>query len=211
MSFSFYKIVFLALTIPMFAKPCVSPAMPERKEKDIWTFDGGVLLITDGAIPDGPCFRVSGRMTAPGFFDGLKRINDDTGTHYRRGTETATQFPDKLFLSFVVFDMPCPEQLKLRSTGPRRYLTRAIVESLCLTLYWKRGIALRPAGEVEQLHFSVEPLMPYATSLANELPERFSWSYEFAVPSVKVPITDRLVLVFRGADGHIVARTAARL
>jgi hypothetical protein len=53
--------------------------------------------------------------------------------------------------------------------------------------------------------------VPYAVKLATELPKRFEWSYQLAVPSKDVPLTDSLVLVFRTADGRIAARVAARL
>jgi hypothetical protein len=80
-----------------------------------------------------------------------------------------------------------------------------------LSLYWKHGVDLRSAGKVAVLRFSVDPLQPYATSLAAELPKRFLWSYEFGVPAGGVPLTDSLVLIFRTPDGHLAARVAARL
>ena len=61
------------------------------------------------------------------------------------------------------------------------------------------------------IHFSVDPIQPYATSLASELPKRYLWSYELGIPSAGVPLSDSLVLVFRTSDGRIAARLAARL
>src|SRR5713226_823278 len=131
---------------------------PPREQKPaprtVSNFDGGVLFQTDGSAPGGACFRLSGRLTAPQFFDGLKRIDDGTGTQYRRGTEILTQFPDQVLLSFVIRDFPCPNQL--RQTGSRTYLTRSLVSSMRLHLYWKRGIDLRPIEKVSEEHFSVE-------------------------------------------------------
>jgi hypothetical protein len=186
---------------------------PPREQKPVprtvWNFDGGVLFQTDGSALGGACFRLSGRLTAPQFFDDLKRIDDDSGTQYRRGTEILTQFPDQLLLSFVIRDFPCPNQLQ--QTGSRTYLTRALVSSMHLYLYWKRGIDLRPIEKVSDEHFSVERVVPFAAELSAQLPERLEWFYQLAIPSAGVPLTDDLVLVLRGSDGRIAARVAARL
>jgi hypothetical protein len=72
-------------------------------------------------------------------------------------------------------------------------------------------VDLRPAGKITLVHFSVDPIQPYATSLAAELPKRYVWSYELGIPAADVPLTDSLVLIFRTMDGHIAARVAARL
>jgi hypothetical protein len=182
---------------------------PPARDKNVWNYDGGIMLGTDGAIPSGPCFKVSGRVTAPGFFDDLKRIDRDSGTVFQRGKETLTQFPDHLTLAFVVYDLPCPAQLE--RTGSRLYLSRALMSTLHLYLYWKRGVDLRPVSDPKPKYFSVDPVLPYATALAHSLPHKFEWSYQFEIPSEGVPLTDSLVLILRTADGHIAARCAARL
>jgi hypothetical protein len=80
-----------------------------------------------------------------------------------------------------------------------------------LSLYWKHGVDMRPAGKITLENFSVEPIVPYAKDLADELPKRYIWSYELGVPASGVPLTDSLVLVFRDKQGQILARVAARL
>ena len=185
-----------------------------KSDKNVWNYDGGVFFATDGSLPNGVCFRVSGGVDAPDFFVNLKRINDDKGTVFRRGTETVTDFPDELFLSFEIHDQPCTPGL--RETETRTYLTREMMGTLRLSFYWKRGVDLRPVKNVTELRSTVEPIVPYATNLASELPKRFEWSYQLMVPSKGVPLTDSLVLVFRTADGRtadgrIAARVAARL
>jgi hypothetical protein len=187
-----------------------SSALPQpSRDKVIWNYEGGVFFATDGSIPDGPCFRIAGRINAPDFFDTLKRVDTNAGTTFRRGSEPVTHFPDQLQLSFVLHDLPC--STKLEQVGTRSYLTRPLVSSLHLSLYWKRGIALRPANGVSKAHFSVTPVTPYAADLASELPEKLEWSYEMVVPSSDVPLTDSLVLVVRTPDNRIAARVAARL
>jgi hypothetical protein len=180
-----------------------------EKEKDVWNYVGGVLLETDGSLPSGVCFRVAGRVTSGDFFDTVKRFDEEQGTVYRRGAAIVTQFPDELILSFVIRDEPCPNGVQ--KVGTRKYLTREMLRSMQLSLYWKRGVDLRPVAKFTETDFSVVPIAPYATSLASQLPKRYEWSYELTISSAGVPLTDSLVLVFRTSDGHVAARVAARL
>ena len=194
----------LLASIPEAAAPA-----PTR-EKTVWNYDGGILLVTDGSVANGPCFRISGRVNAPNFFDNLKRVDhDDSETIFRRGSETLTHFPDQLILAFVVYDHPCSTQLEHAAT--RTYLTRSLMSSLHLYLYWKRGVELRPIENVEPKYFSVDPVISHTIGRVHDLPEKLEWSYEFAIPSAGVPLTDSLVLILRSSDGRIAARVAARM
>src|SRR5579885_1317663 len=183
-------------------------AFPEKRH--VWNYDGGVFFVTDGSIEGGPCFRLSGRLTAPEFFNGLKRIDRvNAGTEFLRGTQVVTQFPDALRLEFVVFDFPC--NVGEKPSPARKLLTREDVSSLRLALYWKRGVDLRAAEDVTVAGFSVDPLMPPEIAHEHHLQERLEWTYVFHVPSRGVPLTDSLVLVVRNREGRIAARVAARL
>jgi hypothetical protein len=183
---------------------------PEPREKSVWNYDGGIVLITDGSFQDGPCFRLSGRVNAPGFFDNLKRFDrDDSETVFRRGSETVTQFPDQVTLAFVVYDHPCSTNIEPAS--PHGYLTRPMMGSLHLYLYWKHGVELRAINHVEPKYFSVDPVTTRPVGKVSALREKLEWSYEFAIPSTGVPLTDSLVLVLKDADGRIAARVAARM
>jgi hypothetical protein len=195
--------------------PAATAHQPSR-EKTVWNYEGGLFLQTNGSIPNGPCFRISGHVEAQGFFDNLKRIDTDTGAEFRRGKEMVTQFPDQLLLQFVVFDhydQTCPPQVE--NTNSSRYLTRALMSTLHLYLYWKHGVELRPIASAEPKYFSVDPVLPTATARAaahgNPIPEKLAWSYEFSVPSAGVPLGDSLVLILRTPDNHIAARVAARM
>ena len=201
----------LAVVVVLACAPSAISTHQPSHDKTVWNYDGGILLITDGSIPDGPCFRISGRVTAPNFFDNLKRIDrDDADTLFRRGSETLTQFPEQVILAFVIYDHPCPMDLEHAST--RTYLTRSLMSSLHLYLYWKRGVELRPIDDVKAKYFSVDPILPTAAArAAHNLPEKLEWSYEFLIPSAGVPLTDSLVLILRTPDNHIAARVAARM
>jgi len=177
--------------------------------RTVWNYDEGVFLVTDGGIPGGPCFRLNGRVNAPSFFVGLKRIdNADSETVFRRGDQEVKEYPDEVLLEFYFHDQLCPKPYE-QGAG-RAYLTREMVSKLHLNLYWKRGIDLRPVQTVTRKYFGVRALAPYAPNAA-DLPERLEWSYVFAVSSAGVPLTDSLVLVMRTEDDRIAARVAARM
>jgi hypothetical protein len=207
-----YKSSGFAILVTLFLTAGASTSQHKHEKsvpRAIWNFDGGVLFETDGNAPRGTCFRLSGRLTAPQFFDDLKRIDDNSGTLYLRGTQTVTEFPDQVALSFVIRDRPC--DIRLQVTGSRAYLTQELLNSMSLSLYWKRGVELRPAEKVSDEHYYVKRVVPYAVESAAELPERFEWFYRMIVPSAGVPLTDDLVVLLRNPDGRIAARVAARL
>jgi len=180
-----------------------------KRDKSVWNYDGGIIFATDGSLPNGVCFRVNGEVNAGEFFNNLKRVDDERGTQFRRGTETPTHFPGELFLSFDIHDHPCAPGL--RDFEVRAHLTHEMMSTLRLSFYWKRGVDLRPVKNITEVRSFVEPIAPYAANLASELPKRYTWSYQLAVPSKDIPLTDSLVLIFRTPDGHIAARVAARL
>ena len=182
---------------------------PKTADPKVENYYGGLFLVGDGGIPDGPCFRINGRVTSADFFNQLKSYESDDGTVFRQGTTEVTQFPEKVLLSLTIRDQPCSFGLQpVVTTG---YLTKEIMNSLRLTLYWKHGVDLRPISKISVLQLAADPIHPYAKNLEEELPKRYLWLYELGVPAAGVPLTDSLVLIFRTPDGHIAARVAARL
>jgi hypothetical protein len=185
----------------------------QKKQKPldvrVENYFGGVFFIGDGGIPSGPCFRINGRVTSGDFFNDLKSYDYDDGVIFRRGSDEVTEFPNRLMLSFSIHDEPC--DYGLQSVGTGVYLTPQEMGTLKLSLYWKRGVDMRPVGKISLEQSSAVPVVPYAKNLADELPKRYVWSYELAVPASDVPLTDSLVLIFRNPQGRIVARVAARL
>jgi hypothetical protein len=102
-------------------------------ETSIQNYYGGVFLVGDGGIPNGPCFRINGRVTSSGFFNELKSYDNDDGTIFRLGEAEVTNFPDKLLLSLKIRDQPCGFGLQPVGTGV--YLTQEAMHSMKLTLY----------------------------------------------------------------------------
>lgn len=182
---------------------------PKPPEVRVENYFGGIFMIGEGGIPNGPCFKINGRVTSGDFFNNLKSFDSDDGVTFRRGQNEVTDFPDNVFLSFAIHDQPCDYGLQHVGTG--MYLTQQEMGKLKLSLYWKSGVDLRPVEKIKLLKRSMDPLLPYAKNLADELPKRYLWTYDLDVPAAGVPLTDSLVLIFRNAEGHIVARIAARL
>jgi len=202
--------VFFSLAALLLLAAAAPTALAQPKhEKTVWNFDGGISLNTDGSIPDGPCFRLTGRVFAPEFFENLKRVDSELGTIYRRGNDVVSVFPEKMQLHFMMYDLPCSYQIQV--TGTQVYLTRSLIESLRLSFFWRHGMYLRPAKGVTPKHVVARPVEAYGAEQAMDLPEKYEWWFEFEVPSENVPVTDSLVILVRTADGHIAARVAARM
>jgi len=178
-------------------------------KRTVWNLDGGVFFSTDGHLPNGSCFRLSGQLTAPDFFDGLRRVDTADDTTYVLREKAVTVYPPELFLTLHLLDFPCT--LDLRETVVRPPLTREIMSTLRLNFYWKDGIAMRPVETSKRTAASVKRLAPYAADAASELAPRFEWNYGFTVGGENVPLTNDLVLVIETEDHKIAARVAARL
>jgi hypothetical protein len=210
-----YRFLSGVLAVLVFIAPAAAANQEKQNKKqkhvrkDVMNFDGGILFETDGSLSDITCFRLSGRATAPNFFENFKRIDDEHGTQYRRGQEVVTEFPEELDFSFVIRDIPCP--IQFLEPGPRRYLTKEMMQTLRFSFYWKRGVELRHIENSKRESARAEPVEPFNTENKEELVRRYRWFLEFTIPSAGVPLTDRLVLVIRTPDGRTAARVAARL
>src|SRR5215467_12972481 len=137
----------LLVPLLLFLAPCVCAQASRHgkhdgHEKTVWNYDGGVLFETDGSLPNGVCFRIYGTMSEGEFFDGLRRIDTDTHTEFRRGTETVTKFPDSVKVTFSLRDQLCPPGMQ--QVGTRKYMTQKMLDDLRLSLYWKHGVDLQP-------------------------------------------------------------------
>jgi hypothetical protein len=183
-----------------------TPKVPKRT---VWNLDGGAFFDTDGHLENGSCFRFSGGVTAPDFFDGLRRVDTDDGSAYFRHDKPVTEFPDELLVTVHLRDSPCSSDL--RDTAVRPPLTPEIISALRLHFYWKDGIALRPVDGSKRVGASVIRLAPFAKQAADELAPRFQWNYTFTIQSAGVPLTNDLVFIIESEDHKIAARTHARL
>lgn len=199
----------IAAFLLLAAAPRSASPQPNHREKTVWNYDGGILVETEGSLKEGPCFRINSKVTSGDFFQNLKRIDGASGTFFRRGNEVVTEFPERLNLSMVMYDFPCMD--KIQQAGTRVFLNRAMMDTLRLRFYWKRGMDLRPATGVVAKRMQAELVSPYATQFTKELPEMYEWYFEFEVPSAHVPVTDSLVIMLRTTEGQIAARVAARM
>ena len=186
-----------------------SKKAPKVPKRTVWNLDGGAFFITDGHLENGSCFRLSGQVTAPDFFDGLRRVDTDEGTTYFLRDQIVTEFPDEIFVTLHVLDAPC--SLDLKDTAVRPPITAEIIGALRLNFYWKAGVAMRPVESSKRTAASIRRLTPYSAQAAEELAPRFEWNYSFVIQSAGVPLNNDLVFIIENEDHKIAARTAARL
>src|SRR5262249_46759248 len=144
---------------------------------EVTNFSGGILFETEGSLSETTCFRIAGRVTSEHFFDDFKRIDDEEGTHYRRGQDVLREFPEELHFSFMIFDFACPSQMG--QPGPRRYLTKEMMRTLRFSFYWKNGLELRHIDNIRQESALAEPVEPYNRASKEELPKRYRWYLDF--------------------------------
>src|SRR5579863_2718471 len=173
--------VVIALAFSLAALPYASFSQASRDnkkhersapEKNIWNYDGGIYFQSDGDLPNGPCFRISGRVIANDFFQELKRIDfDDADTVFRRGKENVTEFPERVRLEFTVKDFPC--SLKVDEPPTRGYLTRPEIEKLRVALYWKNGVDLHGVEQVAKPQFFVHPRPAPSYVVTEQLQEKY--------------------------------------
>jgi hypothetical protein len=197
------------LTLAAAFVPAAAQPYPSHRDKNTWSYEGGIFLDTEGALPSGACFRMRGRVTSGEFFENLKRQDSNSGTVYRRGNDLVSEFPKALHLSLSITDTPCDPHLK--QTDSRVYLTDEMIHSMRLHFFWKRALELRPVRGITQSGGDVRPVPWYSHGLENELPKRFEWLVEFDLPSEGVPLTDNLVLMLYTPDHRLIARGAARM
>jgi hypothetical protein len=186
-----------------------SKKAPKVPKRTVWNLDGGAFFITDGHLENGSCFRLSGNVTAPDFFDGLRRVDTDEGTTYFLRDQIVTEFPDEIFVTLHVLDAPC--SLDLKETAVRPPITAEIIGALRLNFYWKSGVTMRPVESSKRTAASIRRLTPYSAQAAAELAPRFEWNYSFIIQSAGVPLNNDLVFIIENEDHKIAARTAARL
>jgi hypothetical protein len=186
-------------------------AKSKPAKRTVWNLDGGVFFATDGHLPNGSCFRLSGQMNAPDFFDGLRRVDSEEGTGYYLRNQIMTEYPDEVEIVIHLLDFPCT--LDLKDTVVRPPITREMMATLRLNFFWKQGVHMRPVEESKRTAAEVRRIATFAAGPAadEELAPRYEWSYAFTIKSDGVPLTNDLVLVIAGADAKIAARVAARL
>jgi hypothetical protein len=182
---------------------------PKSGKRTVWNLDGGVFFSTDGHLPNGSCFRLSGQVTDPDFFNGLRRVDTADGSIYTLHNNVVTEYPSEVLVIIHILDFPCT--LDLKETVVRPPLTREIMSTLRLSFFWKEGIAMRPVESSKRMAADVKRIAPYAPGAADEVATRFEWNYAFTIASAGVPLTNDLVVIVETEDHKIAARTAARL
>ena len=90
MSRFFLRFFSAAVAVPLLFDPAPGASQAQQKpknkekpvKKQVLNFDGGIVFATEGGLSELTCFQLTGRATAPGFFDDFKRIDDESATEY---------------------------------------------------------------------------------------------------------------------------------
>jgi len=176
--------------------------------KTVRDYTGGVALATEGGLPGGPCLTIRGAVTAPGFFDGLKRRETTRGIEFRRGTDVVRFFPEELSVRIFIREFPC--HIGLTEVSPL-LATPEVMSSLRFDGFWKRGLAMRPVETLTLWRFFQRKEQP-TTLVGVPVTIRLdTWVYDLTVFSKGVPLTDHLILEIFGKDGRRLARVSVRL
>ncbi len=70
---------------------------PRITRRNIFSYEGGLFLQTNGSVPNGPCFRISGHVAAAWIFRQPQAYRyRRREQRFRRGSENITQFPDQI-------------------------------------------------------------------------------------------------------------------
>jgi hypothetical protein len=189
--------------------PDASGKNPKAGKHTVWNLDGGVFLTTDGHLPNGSCFRLTGHLNAPDFFDGLRRVDTPDGTYFTLHDKVVTTYPAEVQVALHFLDFPCTLDLKDATVRPP--LTPGLLSALRIGFFWKDGIELRPVESSKRVDASARRLTPYSSDASSELAPRFEWNFDFTVNSESVPLTSDLAIVLETEDHKIAARVAARL
>src|SRR5215472_6537182 len=186
-------------------------AKAKAAKRTVWNLDGGVFFATDGHLPNGSCFRLSGQLNAPDFFDGLRRVDSEEGTLYYLRNQLVTEYPVQVQIVIRLLDFPCT--LDLKDTIARPPITRDMMATLRLNFFWKQGVHMRPVEESKRTGADIRRIGTFAAGPAadDELTPRYEWNYVFTVNSGNVALTNDLVLVIENQEHKIAARVAARL
>jgi len=178
-------------------------------KRTVWNLDGGVFFTTDGHLPNGSCFRLTGHLNAPDFFDGLRRVDTADGTYFMLHDKVVTTYPAQVQVALHFLDFPCT--LDLKDTTVRPPLTPELLSTLRIAFFWKDGIELHPVESSTRVDSSAKRLAPYSSDALSELAPRFEWNFEIRVNSENVPLSNGLAIVLETEDHKIAARVAARM
>jgi len=117
-------------------------AQPNR-DKNTWTYDGGIFLETRRSDSRWRVFSREGPCDGRRFFRNLRREDTNSGTLFRRGNDIVTEFPKRLHLSMSIADIPCDPHMQ--QANSRVYLTDEMIRSLRAALFLETR-AGSPAG-----------------------------------------------------------------
>jgi hypothetical protein len=173
------------------------PGFAERKTK----FESGIFSPMRQLETDGFCGSLSGSLSAGDFFQGLPRVESESGVEFRRKSKVVRQFPDELDIALQGPPGSCPLALPNSQTGES---PDEFVRGLSVEAQWVD----RDASPSIRDH-SVSKSPPRTRWFAEY--EKPTWGFKIQVLSQDVAITRALVVSLISASGDRVANSTFSL
>jgi len=193
-----------ALRISVLVSILVAPGSPSVFAQDVSRSDdpnGRISQYTEsvklstGEVRRGDiCVTFEPRMESGTFFDGLERIDLDSGVQFRKDSSSVFNFPSYLKIDIHVSVHVCDSNLYTPARSPD------FMKGMKFRAQWKRNLDLRPVANItlENVPLSLE-----------EGDNRLL--FVLRIRDEDVPLTDHLIISVLTAQGKLLSRMSARL
>lgn len=153
------------------------------------------VALSTGQIRRGDvCVNLIPVLQSGDFFNGLERIDTPERSEFRKNSLQVTNFPDYMVVEMNVRIEECDTDVYTPARTP------PFVKGMHFRVQWKRGVYLRPVGNV-----SIEEKPVREEEGDNRM------LFVMTIRDHNVPLTDHLIISVIGADGKLMSRMSARL
>lgn len=140
------------------------------------------------------CVTFEPRMESGTFFDGLERIDLDSGIQFRKNSASVFNFPSYLKIDIRVSVHVCDSNIYTPAHSPD------FMKGMKFRAQWKRNLDLRPVANI-----TLENVPLNLEEGDNRL------LFVLRIRDEDVPLTDHLIISVLTAQGKLLSRMSARL
>jgi hypothetical protein len=153
------------------------------------------VRLSTGEIRRGDtCVTFEPTMESGTFFDGLERIDLDSGVQFRRNSASVLLFPSYLKIDIHVSVHLCDANIYTPARSPD------FMKGMKFRAQWKRNLELRPVANI-----TLESVPLNLEDGDNRL------LFVLRIRDEDVPLTDHLIISVLTAQGKLLSRMSARL
>ncbi len=154
-----------------------------------------IVKLSVGEVRSGDvCVTFEPTMESGTFFNGLERIDLDSGVLFRKNSTNVFNFPSYLKIDIHVSVHVCDSNIYTPARSPD------LMKGMKFRAQWKRNLALRPVANV-----TLENVPLNLEEGDNRL------LYVLRIREEDVPLTDHLIISVLTAQGKLLSRMSARL